>query len=220
MKCNIKYIGKLRNGTPQFFCTIHKSFASNRGIRLEECFCSNKEMFLHPLDILKTSVDSIQIVYEDIFKSLIPKIYINQKEYSGVFIYENSVLTYKDFGGILLSFLHSVSLEQVVCKHCGCKHSDNGKFAFTPHRIHFCSYCVHKFGVKEKNIGSELAFIYDIPSITLENNSVVIEERCCVSYDLFFGTVLVNNKNVNSVVIKNKSFSLVDFLSEKLNDEF
>ena len=145
MKCNIKYIGKSKQGMTKYYCSVHKSFAYDKfGNKLEKCTWSNKEIYDNRLNIKQ---------------NIIPKILINDNEFNGVLEYNNYILTYKDFGVIMLSKLNNIPLKIVKCSHCGYYHTDNGKFAYTPH---LCLYCGHLFRAKEKNVGSELAMIYDI----------------------------------------------------------
>ena len=146
MKCNIEYIGKSRQGITKYYCTAHKSFAYDKlGNKLDECLWSNKEIYDTRLNIKQNEIKDINIKYENILESVIPKITINNNEYSGVLEYNDSILTYKDFGGIMLAKLNNIPLEIVKCSHCGRYHSDNGQFAYTPHRTHLCLYCGHLF---------------------------------------------------------------------------
>lgn len=221
MKCSIEYVGKLRNGTPQYYCTIHKSFASDKkGNKLGECLCNNKKAYDNRINIRDNHIESIKIIYEDILKNNIPKIIINDKVFDGVLEYNNSILGYKDLGGIMLSKLNSISLEKVKCSHCNHFHSDNGKFAYTPHRTHLCLYCGHLFKVKEKNIGNEFDVIYNIPNIKLNNEVVCIKNSCCIEYDLLSVLFHVNCKNANKIFINDKEISIIEFLNNALENEF
>ncbi len=221
MKCNIKYIGKSRQGITKYYCSVHKSFAYDKfGNKLEECLWSNKEIFDNRLNIKQNLIKNIKIKYENILENVIPKILINDNEFNGVLEYDNSILTYKDFGGIMLSKLNNIPLEIVKCSHCGYYHTDNGKFSYTPHRTHLCLYCGHLFRVKEKNVGSELAMIYDIPNISLKDKMLEIDDYCCVEYDMLKGILLINKKNINKVLFKGKELDIVNFLNNILENEF
>lgn len=221
MKCNIEYIGKSRQGTTKYYCTVHKSFAYDKsGNKLDECLWINKEIYDNRLIIKPNEIKDINIKYENILESVIPKIIINNNEFNGVLEYDNSLLTYKDFGGIILAKLNNTPLEIVKCSHCGRYHSDNGKFAYTPHRTHLCLYCGHLFRVKEKNVGSELAMIYDIPKIELKSKLLEIDDHCCVEYDMLKGKLLINNQNVNKVLFKGKELDIVEFLNHILENEY
>lgn len=221
MKCNIEYIGKSRQGITKYYCTVHKSFAYDKlGNKLNECLWSNKEIYDNKLNIEQNKIKSIKIRYENILESVIPKIIIDNQEFNGVLEYDNSILTYKDFGGIMLAKLNNMPLEIVKCSHCTHYHSDNGKFAYTPHRTHLCLYCGHLFRVKEKNIGSELAMIYNIPKIKLEDKVLKIDDYCCVEYDMLKGTLLINNANVNKVLFKGKELEIATFLNQLLEQEY
>ena len=140
--------------------------------------------------------------------------------FDGVLEYNNSILGYKDLGGIMLSKLNSISLEKVKCSYCNHFHSDNGKFAYTPHRTHLCLYCGHLFKVKEKNIGNEFDIIYNIPNIKLNNEVVCIKNSCCIEYDLLSGLFHVNSKNADKIFIKDKEISIIEFLNNALENEF
>lgn len=220
MKCDIKYVGKLRSGTPQYYCSTHKSFASVKGEKLDNCLCNCKDLFDTSFDLEKKKVDSIKIVYENILENKVPKVFINQKVYYGVLKHEKSILHYKDLGGMMLSRLNQIPLEVVTCSHCHQKHSDNGKFAYIPHRTHLCLYCGHLFRVKEKNIGNELDTIYDIPSIQLEENRIDIDKECRIEYELFSGELLINNQKANRVLVDNKEVLIIHFFNELLENEF
>ena len=77
------------------------------------------------------------------------------------------------------------------------------------------------FRVKEPNIGNEFLTIYnDIPSIKLEGEMVSIDNICTIEYDLFNGTLLVNNNNVNRILIKGKEENICKFLNKTLENEF
>lgn len=190
MECNIEYVGKMRSGKTKYYCTTHKSFAhDNFGNKLDECLWGNKAIFDNILNIKEIDIKNITIKYENILESVVPKIIINDNEFNGVFKYDNSLLTYKDFSGIMLARLNNIDLDVARCSHCSRYHSDNGKFAYTPHMIHLCLYCGHLFRARSANIGSELAMIYDISKIKLENRLIKIDDICSIEYNLLKGTL-------------------------------
>lgn len=221
MKCNIEYTGKLRCGRTQYFCTSHKHLACDKsGNKLDECLCSYKELFDNKLDLDNNKIDSLRIVYDNILENQVPNIFINDKLFKGVLVYNDSVLTYKDLSGILLAKINNIKLESVSCNHCKKLHSDNGMYAYTPHRTHFCNYCGHLFRVKEKNISHELEEIFTIPNIKLKNNKITITNNYKVEYDLFKGTLLINDEVVDTVIINNKEENLANFLNRILKNEY
>lgn len=221
MECNIKYVGKLRTGTSQYYCSTHKSFASDKkGNKLNSCLCTYKKLYDTTLNLKEEDIKSIQIIYENILENKVPKVMVNDVEFNGVFLYETSVLHYKDLGGMMLSRLNHIPLEIVSCSHCNHYHTDNGKFAYTPHRTHLCLYCGHLFRVKERNIGNEFSMIYDIPYIKLDDNRIVVDKTCKIEYDLFAGELFVNGKVGDKIFYQEKEISLVDFLNKCLENEF
>lgn len=221
MKCNIEYIGKSRQGITKYYCTTHKSFAYDKlGTKLDECLWLNKEIYENKLTLNKNEIKDLNIRYDNILESTIPKIIINNKEFNGVLEYDKSLLTYKDFGGIMLAKLNNIQLDIVKCSHCNRYHSDNGQFAYTPHRTHLCLYCGHLFRAKERNVGSELAMIYDIPKIKLKDDLLKINDYCCIEYNMLNGEILINNKNVNRVLFKDKELTIVEFLNHILENEY
>lgn len=221
MKCNIEYVGKARSGKTKYYCTAHKSFAHDKeGNKLEECLWLNKEIFDNHLNIKNEHIESINIIYDNILENTIPKIIINNREFNGVLDYDESILTYKDFSGILLAKLNEAPLSIVKCNHCGKYHSDNGMFAYTPHLIHLCLYCGHLFRAKEKNVGSELNMLYDIPKITLENKTLKIDNECHIAYNPLKGILLINNENVNKIIYKDKELTVKEFLNSILEQEY
>lgn len=221
MKCNIEYIGKSENGIPQYYCMAHKAFASDeKGNELEECLCNNKEQFDNCLNLKENKIESIKIIYDNILDTVIPNVFINGNVFKGVLVFENCVLNYKDLGGMMLAKVNQISLETVKCNHCNHYHSDNGKFAYTPHRTHLCQYCGHLFRVQERNIGNELDRIFDIPDIQLQEKEISIENSCQIEYDLLKGELLVNHQNANRLIIQNEKVSVIDFLNNALKDEY
>ncbi len=85
MKCNIEYIGKSRQGITKYYCTVHKSFAYDKlGNKLDECIWSKKEIYDNKLNAKQNKLKNINIRYENIIESVIPKIIINSNEFSGV----------------------------------------------------------------------------------------------------------------------------------------
>ena len=219
MNCNIEYVGKKRNGTPQYYCLTHKSFASDKkGVKLKMCLCEFKEDYQNRFPL--KNVQSLKVVYEDILSCKRPLIYINGNEFKGVLEYESGVLSYKDLGGLLLAKLNKVSLSIVKCNRCGHEHTDNGKFAYMPHSTHFCLYCGHRFRVHSRNIGNELGMMFDVPEIKLNMGKEAILETCKVEYDVFKGIVLVNDKEVLQVSYKGKEMRLVEFLNIIMENEY
>lgn len=221
MECSIEYVGKSRQGIKKYYCTNHKDFAFDKeGNKLDKCLCNYKKIFENQINIKDNPIKDLRIVYTNILENTKPEIFINGDKFDGTIIYNDSILTYKDLSGIMLSRLNDISVENVECNHCHRKHSDNGKFAYTPHRIHLCLYCGHLFRAKEKNVGNELSFILEIPNILLKNEKLCIKNNCCIEYDLLNGDLLINNKNVNTLIVYDKEIKVVDFLNDILQNEF
>jgi len=221
MKCQINYIGKQRNGIPKYWCSIHKYIASDKqGNPLIKCLCPYKELFNNIIDVNKENLKSIKLIYNNIFTSKKPQIYVNNKEWKGVLKIGTSLLNYKDFTGIFLAKLNNIFLEKVYCNHCHKFHSDNGVFAYTPHKTHLCLFCGHMFKVKTPNISHELDVVFNIPSISLLDNIINIEEECSISYDLLKGELLINNQKGNIVIYKKKKWTCIEFINNLLKDEF
>ncbi len=221
MKCNINYIGESESGLKEYYCYTHKYMASDEnGNKLEECLCPEKELFNNVLDLKNTQVSSLKIVYENLLDNKKPKIYINNEEFNGVLTYDTSTITYKEFGGIMLSRLNYLSMKHIKCKHCNHYHSDNGKYAYTPHRTHLCYYCGLLFRDDEKSIGNELDIFFKIPYINLEENTITITDKIEVEYDLFSGIILINKQNVDNLIIDNKEISLKEYLNDILKEEY
>lgn len=221
MKCNIEYVGKARSGKCKYYCTVHKSYAhDNQGNKLDECLFPHKEVFDNHLKLSDKEIKDIKIIYENILENVVPKIIIDNKEFNGVLEYDDSLLSYIDFSGILLARINNISLEKVICNHCDKPHSDNGMFAFTPHKMHLCLYCGHLFRAKEKNVGSELNFIYDIPNIDLKDGVIDITSGCYIEYDLFKGILLINNNRGNQVLLNKRKVEIREFLNKVLENEF
>ncbi len=221
MKCSIDFIGKKRNGVEQYWCITHKALASDKqGNRLSSCLCPHKEVFENVWDIEKGPIKSLEILFMNILENTIPLIFVNHELFHGVFQYKSSLLNYKDLVGIMLSKLNDISLEEVRCNHCNQMHSDNGKFAYTPHKTHLCLYCGHLFRVKEANIGSEMEPIFPIPKIKLEHASVLVASHCRVQYDLLKGILLINSKSVDKIVMNGQEENIEDFLNSFLENEY
>lgn len=219
MHCEIKYVGKARNGISKYWCLTHKALASNKqGNKLDFCLYEKKDRYNKTLFVQDKKIERIQIVFDNLLKNKIPSIYINDTVFEGVLIYEDMVLDDKDFVGFFLAQLNHVSLEKVCCSHCGHIHSDNGKFAYTPHKTHLCLYCGHFFRVKEENIGSEMAILFPSPEIKLEKRKQKIENVCSITYDMFSGSILINGQTIDTIIIDDREESLVTFLNNQLKD--
>ncbi len=219
MDCHIEYVGKMRNGIPKYWCLTHKALASDKqGNKLDSCLNERKENRKKSLSIEENQVKSIKLVFANILENTVPTVYINDEEFDGVLLYQNCVLDYKDFVGLLLAKINHVVLQQVRCSHCEHYHSDNGKFAYTPHSTHLCLYCGHFFRVKKANIGSELAMIFPTLDVQLQRGKLEIEDTCSITYDLFCGSVLVNGEVIDTIVVKGEELSLIEFLNNQLKD--
>lgn len=221
MKCNIEYIGEKENGIPEYYCTTHKYLASDEtGNKLEECLSPDKELFDNILDIKKTNIKSLKIIYTNILEDKKPEIIINNEEFNGVLTYETSTLTYKDFGGLMLSRINYLSTKDIICKHCHHYHSDNGKFGYTPHRTHQCHYCGRLFRDESKSVGNELTLMFQIPYIHLEEKTLTVNDKCSVEYNLLDGTILVNSNNIDNIIYNGEEISLKEFLNNMLENEY
>ncbi len=221
MKCNIEYVGKMRCGKTKYYCTVHKSYAYDKmGNKLEECWFPHKEVFDNCLDIKENNIKDIKIIYSNILESTMPEIVIDGEYFNGVLKCDDSILTYKDFGGLMLAKLNNINLESVKCNHCGRYHTDNGEFAYTPHKIHLCTYCGHLFHAKAKNVGSEFLKIFNIPDIKLKDKLIEVNDKITIEYDMLKGKFLINNQNGNKVLLDGKEISIVELLNNTLKDEY
>lgn len=219
MKCNIKHIEK--NEGVDYWCLSHKTKATSLdGKTPIYCDCEYKERYEKIVEMTPDEIESIKIIYPDLNKDTDVKVYINNKEFNGILKLENSIIDLKDYGGMLLSKLNNVMLEASKCPYCSGMHTDNGKFAYTPHSKHLCIYCGHFYNVNMENIGNELALYFNIPNIDLENNTSIIDEKCELTYDLLKGDVLINNISCKKVQINGKEIDLVLFLNDVLKNEF
>ena len=219
MQCNIKYVGKW-DSVDQWYCLTHHAIATDEnGNILNECI-KNKEIFDNGLKIEKEDIKNILFVYPNLLKNVDGELYVNENKTSGIMYIQDSLFEIRDFGGILLSKLNHVKLEAERCTFCGHIHSDDGRFAFTPHNPHLCAYCGHFFEVKKENVGNELDVVFPIPEINLDNACIDIENVLTLSYDVFKGQVLINGINCNRINLNGKEYSLVEFLNKKLHDQY
>lgn len=219
MHCDIQYVGKMRNGVPKYWCLTHKALASDKkGNKLETCFSEQKDRYQKRLSLQESKIESIQLFFANLLKNEIPILYINGVVFNGVLTYEDMLLDYKDFVGFFLAQLNHTHLEKVCCSHCKHYHSDNGKFAYTPHKTHLCLYCGHFFREKEANIGSEIAMIFSFPKVNLGSLEIEIGDILSLTYDMLSGSVLINGQKIDTIIINNKKEKLIDFLNRKLED--
>ncbi len=120
----------------------------------------------------------------------------------------------------MLSRLNEVDLKASKCPYCGGMHTDNGMFAYTPHSEHLCIYCGHLFKVEEANIGNELALHFEFPSIHLKDDTVTIDDKCEVAYDLFTGELTINGISCHKVRLNSEEIDLITFLNKSLKNEY
>ena len=219
--CCIKYCGKDEKGLDRYWCLTHKDIASDEeGNKLETCLCGYKEIYDNKIKIEPQNVDSIKVVYKNVLKEIKPIIYLNQKEENHALEIEDSILDFKDIGGLMISKLNCIKLISSYCSYCGKPHTDDGVFAYTPHAKHLCQYCGYFYNVEEANIGNEFALFFDVPDITLEEGIVEIEDTLCLEYDVLKGILLINGKNVNKVKVKEKIIYLKTYLNELFKEEY
>lgn len=219
MNCNIKYIEN--NDGLDYWCLTHKTKGTVVDSNIPtHCDCKYKERYENVVEMKPEEIESIKIIYPDLNKNTNVSLYINGEEFTGILKIQNSVIDLKDYGGLMLSKLNNIHLEASKCPFCGGMHTDNGMFAYTPHSKHLCIYCGHFYKVEKENIGNELALYFDFPTIPLENNVVNITEKCEVTYDLFKGEVLINNMSCNQVKQNEEEIDLVNFLNQKLKEEY
>ena len=219
MQCNIHHLDNNRN--IDYWCLAHKSLAvSENGQTPVTCTCRYKARYDQIVQMSPDEIQSLTIIYPDLNHDANVKIYLNQHEFNGTLKLGNSLIDLKDYGGMLLSKLNRISLESSQCPYCGAKHTDNGKFAYTPHAEHLCIYCGHLYKVSHPNIGNELALYLTIPDIALTPGTVNIDEKCTVEYDLLHGTVLVNGVSCQTLQKSGTQLPLVVFLNEALKNEY
>lgn len=219
--CHIKYCGKDENGIDRYWCLTHKDVASDKdGHPLKECLCSYKEIYDNKIKIEPQNVHSIKVTYKNVLEEIKPIIYLNKKEENHALEIKDSILDFKDIGGLMISKLNSIKLISSYCSYCGKPHTDDGVFAYTPHAKHLCQYCGYFYNVEKANIGNEFALFFDVPDITLEEGIVEIEDTLCLEYDVLKGILFSNGKNVNKVKVKEKIIYLKTYLNELFKDEY
>lgn len=219
MDCKIEYLEN--NEGLQYWCLHHKTKATEiEGQAPAKCDCKYKERFNQIVEMLPEDIKSIRIIYPDLNKNTNLKIFINEEEFDGILKLKNSIIDVKDYGGLMLSNLNNITLETSECPLCKGKHTDNGKFAYTPHSKHLCTYCGRFYKVEKANIGNELALYFNFPKIHLESNTVAINEKCKISYDLLKGELLINDISCNSLEKETEKIDVVAFLNDKLKEEY
>lgn len=219
-KCDIKTCGKEENGNLRYWCLTHKDIASKNGKELQECLCKYKEIYDEPKEIDVKEVNSIKLIYENVLESLRPKIEINNREESSVLKIENSLIDFKDFGGLFISKLNNIDLIPSYCTYCKMPHTDDGIFAHTPHAKHLCQYCGCFYRVEQANIGNELALYFDIPNIKSEEGLVEVNKQLKIEYDVLEGIVLLNGQKGNKLKIDGKEIIIKDYLNNLFKDEY
>ncbi len=217
MECNINYVGKW-DKEDVYYCINHHKKASINGKKLNECICNKKE-YEKCLTINKEDIYSIKFTYPNLLTNLESTLKVNDKEVNILYI-GKSMLEKRDFGGLLLSKLNNINLEVEVCPYCNNIHSDDGKFAYKPHNPHLCAYCGRLFHVDHPNIGNEIASIFNIPDLNLDNKCLEIKSELKIEYDILTNNLLVNNICCNKIKVNNQEYYLKDYLNEKLYNEF
>lgn len=219
--CCSKYCGKDERGLDRYWCLTHKDIASDEeGNKLETCLCRYKEIYDNKIKIEPQNVDSIKVVYKNVLKEIKPIMYLNQNEENHALEIKDSILDFKDIGGLMISKLNCIKLISSYCSYCGKPHTDDGVFAYTPHAKHLCQYCGYFYNVEKANIGNEFALFFDVPDITLEEGIAEIEDTLYLEYDVLKGTLLTNGKNINKVKVKEKIMYLKAYLNELFKDEY
>lgn len=219
--CHIKYCGKDEKGIDRYWCLMHKDIASDEdGHPLKECLCKYKEIYDNKIKTEPRNIESIKVIYKNALEEIKPIIYLNKNEENHALQIKDSILDFKDIGGLMISKLNSIKLIPSFCSYCGKPHTDDGVFAYTPHAKHLCQYCGYFYNVEKANIGNEFALFFDVPDITLEEGIVDLEDSLCLEYDVLKGSLFSNSKNVNKVKMKGKIIYLKTYLNELFKDEY
>ena len=219
--CHIKYCGKDENGIDRYWCLTHKDVASDKdGHLLKECLCNYKKIYDNKLKIEPRNIESIKVIYKNALEEIKPIIYLNKNEENHALQIKDSILDFKDIGGLMISKLNSIKLIPSFCSYCGKPHTDDGVFAYTPHAKHLWQYCGYFYNIEKANIGNEFALFFDVPDINLVEGIVEIEGTLSLEYDALKGTLLTNGKNVNKVKVKGKIIYLKAYLNELFKDEY
>ena len=218
MKCNIEEV--IWNDERKYYCATHRSPAFDKdNNKLEQCLSKNKSAYDNIIEMKKEDIKEIVLIYPNLLESVKGKILINDREI-GILKIDNSIFEVRDFGGLLLSLLNDITLKEEKCPICGHIHSDDGKFAYSPHDTHLCMYCGNLFDVKEANVGNELSTIFDIPKIELKNNMIDVKEKCTLKYNVLKGSLEINEEDCNKIILNKKEYLLVDYLNKLLYDEY
>ena len=219
MECNIRYL-EAKDGV-EYWCLSHKTKATSiNGKKPICCDCKYKEKYENIVEMKTEHIKSIKIVYPNLNKNTNVQVFINNQEFACILKIKDSIIDVKDYGGLLLSKLNKIDLKNSKCPYCGGMHTDNGVFAYTPHSKHLCIYCGRFYKVEEANVGNELTLYFDFPDIDLEDNTVLIDEKCKLTYDLFTGDLLINNISCQNIKQNNKTIHMVSFLNEALKNEY
>lgn len=219
MKCNIRHLED--NNGLDYWCLSHKTKATAvDGHKPTYCDCKYKERYENIVEMRIEDIKNIKIIYPNLNNNTNVNVFINEQEFDGILKLKNSIIDLKDYGGLMLSKLNNVDLKASKCPYCGGMHTDNGMFAYTPHNKHLCIYCGRCYKVEEANIGNELALYFDFPNINLEDNTILIDEKCEVRYDLFTGDLFINNISCQKVQLNNKEVDLAAFLNDILKKEY
>lgn len=201
-KCKAQYIGKNRNGTARYWCTVHHApISDGQGNILSKCLSTNKK-------ISETTSNSLTIspsdypggialwgatlaVYDTTSFNLDLGIHVHAREKIGgnkqidkTFRYvhvkhDNQSVDFDYLAAIayLASNMLQKDMNYIVCPKCGSAHLDKDWFSANPHKKHLCTICGRNFIHQTPDIGNPMIKAKEIFGDTQIHRNIVMPHR-------------------------------------------
>jgi transcription elongation factor Elf1 len=198
--CRIEQVGKQRNGTSRFWCSVHKASATGpHGIRLDQCELAYRSAKI--TDIFDADLEAwpggiamwgaVDAVFDT--TSLTPEVGVHvharkvagpQKDedrtYEAVRIKRDKrnlfddaeiLITSETAVNYYLSRFMNREIRHLFCIRCGEPHLDAGYYAIKPHKNHLCHGCGHLFQDSAKSVSNPIMLLRE--KIKLPNHQIV-----------------------------------------------
>ena len=204
-KCNIRNVGKSRNGSDRFWCSQHNSTATGYGgIKLENCELSYLDTV--PKRVLEIREHdfpggiaiwgAVDPIFNTTDYSDQAGVHVHARnEPGGDKIHDETFdevrLHYKNdlFDNNVVTITHDVAVayyvsryigrnvDSLICPHCRKVHLDKDVFAVKPHKRHLCHHCGRFFNDVKRGISNPVIFFRNLKDEYLQPRQVIKSKK-------------------------------------------
>lgn len=203
--CNIRNVGKARNGSERYWCTVHNATAAGvGGTKLDECEFAYLDVIpKRVLDIKEGDFPggiaiwgAVDPIYNTTAFSEEPGVHVHarntpngNKVHDATFDEVRLHYTNDLFDKNVVKITHDVAVayyvskyigrrvDGLMCPHCRKVHLDKDMFAVKPHRRHLCHHCGRFFNDVRPSISNPVMFFRGLKEGGVEPRTVVKAQK-------------------------------------------